>query len=639
MKLFERASIGSVKMRNRIIMAPMGRKTAPDGGFDDRTIAYYEARAKGGVGAIITGLNIVTTEFETRPCFVLETYHQCDRLGLAADKVQAYGGKFFVQIGPGLGRVAYANPDRAPYSASAIPTRNFPNLNCRPLSVEQIQKIVSYMARGALMAKKAGADGIEIHAYGGYLIDQFLTKAWNKRTDEYGGDLEGRMRFLKECIEAIRKACGPRFPIIVKITVNHYIDNPEYRHIEEGVELAKQLEALGVDAIHVDTGCYEKYYMQVPTVYQAPGFELDDLEIIKKAVSIPVIGQGKLNDEKVAEEGLQKNQLDFVAIGHQLLADPDWCNKIKDGRKDEVVCCVGCNECLYSSLQGRFSDCAVNPMCGHEIDYPFVPSKDAKKLLVVGGGPAGMETALAAEARGHQVELWEMSDKLGGNLIAAGAPTFKKDVNDYLEYLKRSLAKSDVTVQMNKKGTTEEIVQGGYDYVALATGSRAFIPPIPGVESKNVLTAFDAFTGKPLTGRVAVIGAGLVGCEAAVHASATADSVVLIDIMPDILQTVEHLYNNDQCLRQMVKDSNAQLYMNATVKKISENGLELTQNGETLSIECDTIVIASGYRSNAELEDQLYGKVPDVRLLGDAVAPRKIVNAVSEGFHYARIMN
>ena len=638
MKLFERASIGNIKLRNRIILAPMGNKTATDGGFDERSTEYFRLRAAGGVGLIITGLNIVSTEFETRAANVLESNFQIDRLGLLCDKAHIEGAKVVVQIGPGLGRVAYTDQKNPPYSASAIPTRANPDVLCRPLSVEQIKKLISYMGRGAMLAKKAGADGVEIHAYGGYLLDQFLSSIWNKRTDEYGGDLQGRMKFLLEIIKEIRTVC-PKFPVIVKYTADHFLPEVEgMRKLDEGLEIARILDKAGVDAIHVDCGCYEKYYLQVSTVYQPDAFQTDVAKAVKEVVSVPIISQGKLNDPITAEKVLQEGKTDFVALGHQLIADPEWPNKVKSGRTREIAYCIGCNECLYSGYMGRFRTCAVNPVSGNELDFPIVPATISKKVLVLGGGPAGMEAAVLASSRGHSVELWEKAAVLGGNLLAAGAPTFKKDVEIYLRYLIRKLDASKVSVRLNKDASAEEIIAGNYDHIVLSTGSRSLIPPIPGVDGLNVMTANDALRGAPLKGKVVVIGGGLVGCETAVHASETAQEVTIVEMLKDILLTAEHLFNNDQCLRQLVKDSGANLCMNAKVTKITADGVEYEQGGISGHIACDTVILAIGYVSNNELEDQLWDKVKDVRVVGDAVSPRKIVNAVGEGFHYARII-
>ena len=638
MKLFERASIGNIKLRNRIILAPMGNKTATDGGFDERSIEYFRRRAAGGVGLVMTGLHFVSTEFEGRAANVLETNFQIDRLGLLCDKVHIEGAKIVVQIGPGLGRIAYTDQKNPPYSASAIPTRANPDVLCKPFSVEQIKKLVSYMGRGAMLAKKAGADGVEIHAYGGYLLDQFLSSIWNKRSDAYGGNLVGRMKFLLEIIEEIRTVC-PNFPIIVKYTADHFLPEVEgMRTLDEGLEIAKILDQTGVDAIHVDCGCYERYYLQVPTVYQPDAFQTDVSKAVKEVVSVPVITQGKLNDPLIAEKVLVEGKADFIALGHQMIADPEWPKKVKEGRFREITHCLGCNECLYSGYMGRFRTCAINPISGNEIDYPIVPATQSKKVLILGGGPAGMEAAVLASDRGHAVDLWEKNTVLGGNLIAASAPAFKKDVAIYLKYLIAKLDASKVSVRMNKDASAEEIIAGNYDHILLATGSRSLIPSIPGVDGAIVITADEALRGAPLKGKVVVIGGGLVGCETAVHVSGAAQEVTIVEMLKDILLTANHLFNNDQSLRQMVKDSGTYLCMNAKVIKITANGVEYEQAGVSRSITCDTVVLAIGYVSNNELEDELWDKVKDVRVVGDAVSPRKIVNAVGEGYHYARII-
>lgn len=641
MKLFEKGQIGSMKVKNRICMAPMGTKTAVDGGFEERSIEYFRQRAAGGTGLIFTGLNMVCTEFETRAANTLEGFHQTDRLGLLCDKVHQEGAKIIVQIGPGLGRVGYSDPEHAPYSASACPTRNFPDLMCKPFEKEHIARLVFCMGRGAMLAQKAGADGVEIHAYGGYIIDQFLTKEWNKRTDEYGGSLENRCRFLIECIEEVKKVCGPNFPVIVKFTADHCMPElPEYRTLEEGLEIAKIIDKAGVDAIHVDTGCYERYYRQVPTVYEEKGFQLYACKAVKDVVSVPVIGHGKLNDPTVAEKALEDGKVDFVALGHQMLADPQWANKVKEGRYRDITYCCGCNECLFGAVQGRFKVCAVNPLSNVEVDYKVEPAKIPRKVLVVGGGPAGMQTAITAKQRGHDVELWEKTTELGGNIRAAGAPDFKGDVAAYTNNLIHALDQSGVTIRVNKEATAEEIIAGNYDYVALATGSRSKIPPIPGIDSSIVETANEGLLHKEtLTGKVVVIGGGLVGCEAAVQASSTAEEVTIIESLDGLLMTVQHLFNNDQALRQMIEDAGIKTLLGAKVTKITEDGVEYQDaEGKTGVVKADKVLISVGYQSNDELEEQLEGKVKNIRTLGDAVFPRKIINAVGEGFHYARIM-
>jgi 2-enoate reductase len=637
-KLFEKGKIGNVQIKNRIVLAPMGSKSDTDGGYEPRGIQYFEERAKGGTGLIITGMSMVCEKYETRPHNALTGHFHVDRLGLLCDKVHHYESKIFIQLSPGLGRLAFSDPDRIPYSASALPLKNDPKRLCTPFSREQIKELVTAMGRSALLAKHAEADGVEIHAYGGYLIDQFLTLAWNTRTDEYGGSLENRMRFLLEIIAEIKLTCGRQFPIVVKFTADQYTDTKGSRRLEEGLEIAKALEAAGADALHVDMGCYEKWYYQIPTVYRPDACQIHLAEAVKKVVSIPVIAQGKLGDPEIAEQVLESGKTDFVALGHQLICDPDWANKTKSGKYQDIVPCIGCNECLYGGFKGRLRCCSVNPLCYHEIEYPFELAKESKRVLVIGGGPAGMETAITASRRGHKVTLWEKTGRLGGNLIAAGAPAFKKDVAKYLKYLIHTLDSSGTNVVMGKDADAAEILAANFDHVVLATGSHAFMPPIQGIQSSSVISSTAALTGPSIKGKTVVIGGGLVGCETALHISETAENVILLEMLDDILLTAEHCSNNDQDLRNLMAQSTIDIRCNARVTGITETSMSLERNGVTETIECDTVVIASGYRSNNELAEELEDHLPSFRVIGDAVAPRKIINAVNEGFHFARIM-
>jgi 2-enoate reductase len=491
------------------------------------------------------------------------------------------------------------------------------------------------MGFSALLAKRARADAVEVHAYGGYLLDQFQSELWNKRTDEYGGSLENRMRFTMEIIEEIKNTCGENFPIIVKFTPEHGVSGG--RTLDEGLKMAKMFEEAGVTALHVDMGCYEAWYLAISTVYSPEACQIYLSEAVKKVVNIPIIAHGKLQNPVTAEKVLTDENADYIGLGHQLLADPYWANKVKEGNYREIVPCIGCNECMYGGRLGRYRDCAVNPDCYHELDYPVYPAKDKKSVLTIGGGPGGMEAAITASRRGHIVELWEKTDKLGGNLIPAGAPSFKVDVNKLIDYLSYKTYQSGVNVRLCHEATAEKVLKGNFKAVILATGSNPFIPNIPGIDGQNVITSTVALTNeKPITGKVAVIGGGLVGCETALHIAETADEVTIIEVLDDILLTVQHNLNNDQNLRDLIKDSKVKVLCESKVISISEDSIDYTKDGNTNTIQCETVIIASGYRENNELETALQDEVEFFRSIGDSVFPRKILNAVHEGFHAAR---
>ncbi|HKM07766.1 MAG TPA: NADH:flavin oxidoreductase, partial [Sphaerochaeta sp.] len=294
MKILEQTRIANMKLRNRMYMAPMGTQTDADGSFSDRSIRYYEERAKGGFSLIITGANQVTMEYEAKACNVIGSAKSFEQLNFLVRRIHNQGAKVCIQLTPGLGRMQFTTADVRPYSASEVDSFWFPGLKCKAFSVDDIKFIVKKMAEGAATVKRAGGDAVELHGYGGYLMDQFQTSMWNTRTDEYGGSLENRMRFSVECIKAIREAVGPGFPILFKFTPFHGVEGG--RELDEGIEMAKMLEEAGVDALHVDVGCYEAWYKAINTVYQPPMVQLPIAAEIKKHVSVPVLSQGKMQN-------------------------------------------------------------------------------------------------------------------------------------------------------------------------------------------------------------------------------------------------------------------------------------------------------------------------------------------------------
>lgn len=639
MKLFEKGKIGNVVVKNRIVMAPMGTPADPDGGYSQRNIDYLVERAKGGAGLIITGATTVTEKYEPRPCNLLNNFHHCDRVGILADRVHMYGTKLCIQISPGIGRLNFTDPFNPPYSASAVSGYTFPDLVCKPLSVADIKYLVQAMGYSALLAKKAGADMVEIHAYGGYLIDQFISSTWNKREDEYGGSLENRMRFLMEIIHEIRRTCGSDFPIIVKITIDDRIEGG--RTIEEGMEIVKILDNLPIDMLHIGRGSYFCRYNMVSSVYQDKAFDIDAVAEVKKVVkNVSILCHGKLSDPKVAEKALVEDKTDFIAIGHNFLADPHWVKKVKENRKDEIIPCIGCGECHYGAgVSGKMLTCAVNPLTGFEKEYALEKADRDLNILVVGAGPGGIKAALAAAERGFNVTLWEKKMYVGGELVAAGAPSFKKDVADHVEYMKRELLKSKVNLQLGKTATVEEIKAYNPDFIIVATGSNPIMITVPGYDKEFVKIASDVLVGKENVGeKVVVVGGGLIGCETALELSLQGKDVIIVELLDDILKVAEHFVANDQNLRHLISNSNIKISTSSKLIEILDGCVKFEKDGKIQTVECDSVVFAVGYRSDSTLYDTLEKDGYNVVQVGDNVKPGKVINAIHQAYHAIRIL-
>jgi 2-enoate reductase len=643
MKLFEPGKIGKLPLKNRIMMAPMGIVGLMefDGRLSQRGLDYYVERAKGGTGLIVTSVMNVDHEIEpeSRPHLSVEGDKYVARLNELAEAIHDHQARVAVQLTAGRGRVVTIKPGRkiVPVAPSAVPCHSDPSITARELTVAEVEHLVKAFKTAAEVVKAAGIDAINLHGHEGYLFDQFQSSIWNRRTDKYGGDLTGRLRFVMECIDAIKKGAGADFPIIYRFGLTHYL--PGGREIEEGLELARRMEAAGVAALEVDAGSYETIHWPHPTRYQSPGLMVDLAAMVKKVVKIPVIAVGKLGYPALAEQVLQEGKADFICLGRALLADPDWPNKVEAGNLEDIRPCLSCSEgCSGRSRDAKYTSCAVNPATGMEREFALSPASKKKSVLVVGGGPGGMEAARVAALRGHKVTLWEKSNVLGGNLMPASAPEFKQDYRSLLTYLATQIKKLGVTIEMGKEASPEMILRAKPDVVFLATGAKPIIPDIPGVGKERVVTASDLLVAqKPVGGTVVIVGGGLTGCETALYLAQKGKKVTMVEVLDKL---ANGMFNRDRVyLLKLMAEAKVKTLTNTIVLEVTDQGVTVVDRmGKRSTLAADTVVLAAGLKSNENYSEALKGKVAQVFAIGDCVESRKLMDAIWEGFRVARMV-
>ncbi len=646
--LFQPGKIGKLQIKNRIVMAPMGcgGLIELDGRFSQRGIDYYAARAAGGTGLIITGIawvdvtvepHLIGPSFVTRPR--ADSMLFLTRFEELANAVHPYGAKIAIQLTAGRGRIAPAGDQRAGWAVapSAIPCFWSPHLQTRALTIAQIKELVKDFGIAAGIVKSAGIDAIELHGHEGYLLDQFTTALWNKRRDRYGGSLAKRLTFPLEIIDSIRAQVGADYPIIYKFGASHHLAGG--REIEESCEMARRLQQAGVDALEIDAGCYETSDWAHPPTYMPPGCLLDGIEAIKKAVDIPVIAVGKLGYPELAEAVLKEGKADFVALGRQLLADPEWSVKVREGRLADIRMCLGCHDgCLRRSVgENKYLSCAVNPATGMERELVITAAPKRKSVLVVGGGPAGMEAARVAALRGHHVTLWEKTDILGGNLNTASVPDFKSDYAAYRDYLLTQVGKLGINIELKKEATPQLVLKMKPDEVIIATGATPRIPDIPGVHNRNVATAVDVLSRiKDVGDNIIVVGGGNVGSETAAWLAGKGKKVTILEILPDILS--EMFYPNRTMLVRMLAEAGVRVMTSTKISRIVKAGVMIAADGDEQLLKADNVILAVGMKPRAELSEGLTGKLPAIHTVGDCVVPRKIMNAIWESYNIARLI-
>ena len=627
--ILDTGRIADLELKNRLIYAPMGSHIDNLG---PATYEYFMERARGGAAMLMIPIFIKEYVEMSAPSLTL-TEENMERTKQLVKEAQNLGCKVCFQIVPGYGRImpgSIVYPG-TPVAPSAIAPMYDPSATCHALTKDEIETLKRGYRETVEDVRALEADAIEIHSYGGYLMDQFLSEVFNHRTDEYGGTLENRFRLLGELIDITKDVCGSTYPLIVKYTPCHYLPYPGYRQIEEGIQIARLLEARGVDLIHVDAGSFENHHVAMPPTYQQEQvLQLRSAETIKQHVSVPVATNGKLGDIEKAEHALQAKKTDFLIVGRGLLADPYLPKKLEENRPGDIVPCIGCNECIASVTAGGAIHCTVNPEAGREQDMKLRPAEVSKRVLVIGGGPAGMSAALDAKAAGHDVELWEKSYTLGGMITAAGRPSFKLEVDNLTQWYRRQIDSKGVKVSYNTEATAEKILAHGADSVIVATGASPRVFPIPGIDQAHVVTAIDAMMDRATLGEnLLIVGAGLVGCETALHLTPRGKKITLIE-MADKLLPEQIFYMNETMLTQMIlADKNIQTHTTCKLIEVKETSVIVEIHGEKSEIACDTVVLAMGMRSEQNFLEELAGKV-SIQTIGDCVEARHIIEAVSE---------
>ena len=656
--LFEPVRIGKVEIKNRIALAPMGTGSIlvdSEGKLGPRGVEYYLERCRGGVGLIISHASKVENEIDPLKRgtgFPLVTHGVEGPFAELADAAHAFGTKIFVQLSAGFGRTAHPRILREkPVSASVNPNYWDPTIICREVTTEEVERLVKAFGPAAELLAECGIDGIELHGHEGYLFDQFTTAVWNRRTDKYGGELADRLNFPVEVLQEIKRRVGKNFPVQYRFGLKHYmkglrsgaLPGEKYveagRDVEEGLKMARMLEEAGFDALHVDAGCYDSWYWAHPPGYQKYGCMVDMAAEVRKVVKIPVIAVGRLDVPELAEKVIAEGKADLVAIGRGFLSDPHWARKVEEGRQKHIRPCVGCHDgCMGRLVVGKPTSCAVNPASGREKDYALSPANPSKKVMVIGGGVAGMEAGRVAAMRGHEVVIYERSDELGGHVREAVSMPFKVGEQKLLDWYKTELGDLRVEIRLKTEVTPELVQKNNPDSLIVATGSEYIRLNVPGGDRPNVISACDFLSGKARVGqKVVVIGGGQVGCEMSLWLSQQGKKVTVVEKLDDLLIGRPIPWMNRVMLLDLLKFHKVDIMTNCSLSEVTDKGAVLShKDSRRETFPADTVIISVGLKPEQGIYRLLRGNLTNLYLIGDAREAKNIMNAIWDAYEVAR---
>ena len=628
--LFSSFSIKDIQLKNRIVMPALASfLTEEDGTITDAVIEHYRRRAAGGAAMIIMEAHAVSPDGVVsahQPRIYDDRF--IEGLSKVAAVMKSEGSVPAIQIHHGGRQTSIKVIKRKPLAPSPIPCPAIRG-DVEPLTIDGIHEIIQKFGDAAERAKQAGFELIEIHGAHGYLINQFLSKVSNVREDEYGGDTVGRSRFAIEIIEEIHRRIGPEFPLSFKISAEEFV--PDGLTVPESIEILKLLVKAGVNVVQVSAGNDMTPEWICQPMFMKKACLAKSAAQVKKALNIPVMAVGRINDPMVANAVLSKDQADLVCIGRGLLADPEMPNKAREGRLDEIRTCIACNTCMESIFRKGRIECLVNPILGREKEMAFVPTQKPRKIMVVGGGPGGLNLAWVAAKRGHEVHVFEKRGYLGGQLLPGSIPGHKRELRSLIKFQKKQIEKFGVRCHLNHEVKTKDIQALNPDVVVLATGSLPAIPPVEGIDSNIALTYEDVLNGAPPPFKKAVvIGGGATGLEMALHLADYGCRVSVVEMLAEIGSGLESM--TKKILLGKLKESNIKIMIETKLLRVQSAGAVVARSdGTELLVEAERVIFATGTRPCNRLYKKTKSLGYETHQIGDCLETRSAKAAIFEG--------